>query len=94
MFDAYDKSVKCRSWPGPGRDGGGEAEDGVYLVAHMSEFSSGRSDHVDRAFERFKERHGKEYSDGREHETRKDIFRQNMRFIHSKNRYCCGICIL
>ncbi len=30
--------------------------------------------------------HGKEYRDAREHETRKDVYRQNLRFIHSKNR--------
>ena len=37
-------------------------------------------------FEEFETKHGKAYSDSAERETRVDLYRQNLRFIHSKNR--------
>ena len=37
-------------------------------------------------FEEFETRHGKTYSDAAEREARVDLYRQNLRFIHSKNR--------
>ena len=35
-------------------------------------------------------KHKKEYRDEKDHETRKDIFRQNQRYIHAKNRENLG----
>ncbi len=52
----------------------------------MAEFIEGSSSHIDAAFEHFKDAHGKTYDTPTEHDTRKDIFRQNLRFIHSTNR--------
>lgn len=53
------------------------------------------SEHVEHEFDRFKSKHGKDYRSSHEHENRKNIFRQNLRFIHSKNRaglsYSLGI---
>ena len=37
-------------------------------------------------FEEFERRHEKAYSDSAEREARVDLYRQNLRFIHSKNR--------
>lgn len=42
--------------------------------------------HVDKEFETFKKDHSKVYDEDEEHERRKHIFRNNLRFIHSKNR--------
>jgi hypothetical protein len=46
--------------------------------------------HVDDEFNRFKTKHDKDYDTHHEHENRKNIFRQNLRFIHSKNRQGLG----
>lgn len=52
----------------------------------MQEFISGTDEHVDKAFHHFKRKHGVAYHSDTEHEHRKNIFRQNLRYIHSKNR--------
>nr|CAD7424901.1 unnamed protein product [Timema monikensis] len=46
--------------------------------------------HVDKAFEKFKSSHSKTYDSDKEHTLRKEAFRQNLRFIHSKNRANLG----
>lgn len=46
----------------------------------MMEFINNYSEHVDSAFEEFKHRHNKNYSNNsKEHIKRKDQFRQNLR---------------
>ena len=52
----------------------------------MREYISGAKDHLDQAFDSFQIKHDKDYRDEDDQENRKDIFSQNMRFIHSKNR--------
>ena len=56
----------------------------------MREYVNHHSDHLDAAFDSFKKRHDKSYSGDnpgdRDHDARKDIYRHNLRFIHSKNR--------
>jgi len=42
--------------------------------------------HIDQAFDTFERKHSKDYRNEEDRENRKDIFSQNMRFIHSKNR--------
>jgi C1A family cysteine protease len=37
-------------------------------------------------FDEFQTRHGKQYRDADEQESRLDLYRQNLRFIHSRNR--------
>ena len=37
-------------------------------------------------FDDFETKHGKTYSNPDEREARLDLYRQNLRFIHSKNR--------
>ncbi len=66
--------------PGPG------VSDHVYLMNPMKEYVEGHTAHVDAAFDAFKAKHGKAYSNKRDHDTRRDIYRHNLRFIHSKNR--------
>nr|NP_620470.1 cathepsin K1 [Drosophila melanogaster]AAF49777.1 cathepsin K1 [Drosophila melanogaster]AAM52734.1 RE18380p [Drosophila melanogaster]BAA86910.1 homologue of Sarcophaga 26,29kDa proteinase [Drosophila melanogaster] len=74
-----DDSLQCVGFPGPGT--------GHYATFNpMQEFISGTDEHVDKAFHHFKRKHGVAYHSDTEHEHRKNIFRQNLRYIHSKNR--------
>lgn len=52
----------------------------------MKEFVEGHTDHVDGTFDQFVRIHNKNYHDDQDATVRKDTYRQNMRFIHSKNR--------
>ncbi|XP_059155052.1 digestive cysteine proteinase 1-like [Physella acuta] len=56
------------------------------MMNPIREYIHNYDDHVHEAFERFKKTHNKAYKDDEEHETRKQIFRKNLRFINSKNR--------
>lgn len=67
--------------PGPGA-----AHEHVYHMNPAKEFVDHSDEHVDSAFEEFKSVHGKAYGSAKEHTARRDIFRQNMRLIHSHNR--------
>ena len=53
---------------------------------NLKEFIDGHSNHVDATFSHWKTRHSKQYTDQNETNMRKDIYRQNMRYIHSTNR--------
>lgn len=46
--------------------------------------------HLDFEFDKFKNKHNKNYKTDKEHEERKEIFRQNIRFVHSTNRAKLG----
>lgn len=77
-----DLNEPCISFPGPG---------------HMTTFNPASEfvhphldDHIDSEFERFKGKHSKAYNGEQQHEQRKHLFRQNLRFIHSKNRAGLG----
>lgn len=53
----------------------------------MQEFVHPTSnEHIDNEFGRFLGKHKKSYKDNHEHDYRKDVFRQNLRYIHSMNR--------
>ena len=52
----------------------------------MKEFINNHDQHVYDTFDEFKTKHSKEYDDETEHTRRLNLYRQNMRFIHSKNR--------
>ncbi|KAM7294260.1 digestive cysteine proteinase 2 [Ixodes scapularis] len=69
----------CRRFPGPGAE---------HLALHspMAEFMNGHDAHMHSAFDKFREDHSRDYGHHTEHERRRDIFRQNLRFIHSTNR--------
>lgn len=42
--------------------------------------------HVDYEFKKFMKKHGKDYSTDLEQTKRKEVFRQNIRYIHAINR--------
>ena len=65
--------------PGPGVSN-------IYHMNPVKEFVDHADEHVDSAFEEFKTKHDKTYGSSKVHTVRKDIFRQNMRLIHSHNR--------
>ena len=47
----------------------------------MREFAHDHTKHVDDTFDSFVRHHKKGYTNATEHENRKDIFRQNMRYF-------------
>lgn len=63
----------CRRFPGPGAE---------HLALHspMAEFMNGHDAHMHSAFDKFREDHSRDYGHHTEHERRRDIFRQNLRF--------------
>ena len=67
--------------PGPG-----VSHSHIYHMNPAKEFVDHVDAHVESAFDEFKAKHGKKYGSSKEHNVRKDIFRQNMRLIHSHNR--------
>ncbi|XP_050527447.1 digestive cysteine proteinase 1 [Daktulosphaira vitifoliae] len=78
------EEIQCESFPGPGIDH-------VYTFNPMKEFMNNYDDHVDIAFDNFKHHHKRNYDNStKEHFDRKNYFRQNLRFIHSKNRANTG----
>ncbi|KAI4467184.1 cysteine protease family c1-related [Holotrichia oblita] len=91
-YDNYDTSdiapetfqieagMTCSAFPGPGAGH-------VYTFNPMREFVHPISDsHLSFEFHKFTRKHGRVYSDTKEALYRKEIFRQNIRFIHSVNR--------
>jgi len=78
VFDLFLKK-DCHGWPGPGMDH-------VYTMNPMKEFIDNHDKHVTDTFDEFKEKHNRDYDSNREHSKRLDLYRQNLRFIHSKNR--------
>ncbi|XP_014483749.1 PREDICTED: digestive cysteine proteinase 1 [Dinoponera quadriceps] len=77
------ENTTCASFPGPG-------ENHIYTFNPMREFIHNYEGHVDEAFDNFKTTHKKHYSNDLDHKSRKEVFRQNMRFIHSTNRANLG----
>ncbi|GBP49768.1 Counting factor associated protein D [Eumeta japonica] len=78
-----DAGLKCTSFPGPGAH---------YATFNpMKEFVHPKRDfHVDDEFTRFKVKHSKQYFNDIEHSKRLNIFRQNLRYVYSKNRAHLG----
>ncbi|XP_012273561.1 digestive cysteine proteinase 1 [Orussus abietinus] len=77
------ENTTCVSFPGPG-------DRHIYTFNPMREFIHNDDAHVDVNFDSFKKTHKKQYKDHVEHGKRKEIFRQNLRFIHSINRASLG----
>nr|CAD7256813.1 unnamed protein product [Timema shepardi] len=82
-IDAFNVSVTCGNFSN-------YDENHIYLFNPMKEFVHNYDAHVDQAFEKFKSNHSKTYDSDKEHTLRKEAFRQNLRFIHSKNRANLG----
>ena len=80
IFDATAQvSRPCIGFPGPGAN--------TYVFNPMAEFVHGETKHVDEEFQAFVDNHQKEYRHDSDKLAMKDIFRHNMRLIHSINRY-------
>merc|ERR1719244_2044912 len=78
VFDLY-QSKSCHGWPGPGSDH-------IYTMNPIKEFVDHHEKHVRETFDEFKVQHSKTYRNKDDEESRLDLYRQNLRFIHSKNR--------
>ncbi|XP_076276388.1 C1 family peptidase 26-29-p isoform X3 [Lasioglossum baleicum] len=68
------ENLTCVSFPGPG-------DKHIYTFNPMREFIHNYDAHVNEAFEGFKKAHGKEYESEIEHHKRKEVFRQNLRYV-------------
>lgn len=77
---AFVSNLTCRSYPGPGH------AKNVAIHDPIREFIHGVGHHIDSEFDRFKNKHEKNYNDASQHEVRKNAFRNNYRFIESSNR--------
>ena len=73
--------MKCHGFPGPG-----VRDEHIYTMNPAKEFIEGHTDHVDSTFSHWKARHSKQYQNEKEHTLRKNVYSQNMRYIHSTNR--------
>lgn len=72
--------MTCSAFPGPG-------DRHLYTFNPMREFIHPSSDsHLSFEFDKFTRKHVRQYKNKTEHTYRKEIFRQNLRFIHSMNR--------
>lgn len=77
-------NLTCSGFPGPG-------DKHIYTFNPMAEFIKPEKEgHVDFEFDKFTRKHGKNYNEGNEALLRKEIFRQNVRYIHSHNRRNIG----
>lgn len=66
--------MTCVGFPGPG-------DKHVYTFNPMREFIHNYDTHVNEAFEDFKKTHNKEYVNHVDQLMRKEVFRQNLRYI-------------
>ncbi|KAL5022008.1 hypothetical protein ScPMuIL_001163 [Solemya velum] len=73
-------NLTCGGFPGPG------AAQTVVLMNPLHEYIHNKDEHVTEAFDQFKQKHNRNYEDHAEHKVRLNVFRQNLRFIHSTNR--------
>jgi len=78
VFDLF-LGRSCHGWPGPGSDH-------VYTMNPIREFVDNHDTHVKHTFEQFKVHHNKMYRNTEDEESRLDLYRQNLRFVHSINR--------
>ncbi|CAG9131173.1 unnamed protein product [Plutella xylostella] len=75
-----DSGLPCGSFPGPGLQHAASFNPMQEFVHPAVEH------HVTHEFERFKAKHNRQYASDNEHEKRLNLFRQNLRLIHSTNR--------
>ena len=71
--------MSCGDFPGPGQSRHFAVE-----LDPIREFIHHYDAHVEEGFELFKKEHNKDYKP-QEHEPRKHIFRQNLRFVYYRN---------
>ncbi|CAM4755679.1 unnamed protein product [Rotaria magnacalcarata] len=82
VFHVTD-GMTCTGFPGPGL----EHTAPHVLFNPMSEYINRRSaDYIESSFEQFKKNHEHKYDSELEHRQRMKIFRQNVRYINTRNR--------
>jgi hypothetical protein len=75
--------MTCTGFPGPGL----EHTTPRVLFNPMSEYINRHSaDYIESSFEQFKKNHEHKYDSELEHRQRMKIFRQNVRYINTRNR--------
>lgn len=84
VFDYTSFGLTCSGFPGPG------VSERRVLMNPMVEYLHGYDDHVVEMFAAHKQKHSPKYDSNMEHAQREHNFRQNVRFIHSKNRAALG----
>ncbi|CAF2736770.1 unnamed protein product [Rotaria sp. Silwood2] len=73
----------CTGFPGPGL----EHTTPRVLFNPMSEYiNRHHEDYIESSFDKFKHTHGHKYENEEEHRERMKIFRQNVRYINTRNR--------
>jgi len=77
---AFVSNLTCRAYPGPGHT------ENVALHDPIREFIHQKGQHIDAEFDKFMNKHSKEYRNELEHHVRKNLFMHNYRFIESSNR--------
>jgi hypothetical protein len=83
VFKVAD-NLTCAGFPGPGND------EHHITMNPMKEFCHHDESHLEPMFNKFKEFHNKSYKDDQEHAARQHSFRNNLRYIFSKNRANLG----
>lgn len=77
-----EPSTPCHDFPGPGA----HHHTTIASFNPIKEFVHGFEEHVTSGFDDFVRTHQKKYENDTEQQTRLNTFRQNFRFIQSKNR--------
>nr|QOV03073.1 cathepsin L2 [Dysdercus peruvianus] len=78
------QNATCTGFPGPGKEH-------IYSFNPMKEFINNYETHLEHSWAKFITKHNKKYDhDNNEHHKRKELFRQNLRFIYSHNRKNIG----
>ncbi|CAA9998471.1 unnamed protein product [Nesidiocoris tenuis] len=72
-------NMTCTGFPGPGLQS-------VATFNPIKEFVHNYDDHIENAWQGFLQKHNRKYRSDSEHHSRRRIFRDNHRFVHSTNR--------
>ena len=73
--------MSCGPFPGPGLAHVMHANPAFELIGSPDHDRSVQTVQLDKQFEEFKKKHGKDYRDDKEHEQRKANFRNNYRYL-------------
>lgn len=78
----FHTGLNCGDFPGPGVS----HHKTIATFNPIKEFIHNEDRHITTNFDEFINAHNKKYEHEREHHQRLNVFRNNFRFIHSKNR--------
>ena len=71
----------------------GRGDKHIYTFNPMKEFINNYEDHMETAFDRFRNTHDRDYINQMEHHRRKEIFRQNLRCVLLLKIYFLNTCM-